>query len=306
MARIVVYLPKSAAPRMEKMFIIVPGMEVNFPSDFKIKARTLSVRSKKAALHATVSLLISPYQKCGVPIPISYSVCITQYVECEYCDFNVSDGPISGNFTVRRELVLKIKSGAIDANITMISNATNASFGTTVDITTTTGPINVDFALAAVDPETEEEVPSGGFYQIATRSRHAPVRLEVVDAPVDSTLFLSSKNIQCPLEVYLHPTYQGRFSSEAFIGDAPLGIRGYTTDPSGADRKRNLVWDAQSIPPGIHHVMSGEVWWGDRPGPPYPDGPYITFGSVQTKSIIGDPVVFLHLSNPDTIPVFVN
>ena len=298
MARIVVYLPESAAPRMEKMFIIVPGMEVNFPSDFKIKARTLSVRSKKAPLHATVSLPISPYQKCGVPIPISYSVCITQNVECEYCDFNVSDGPISGNFTVRSELILKTKSGAIDANITMISNATNASFGTTVDITTTTGSIKVDFALAAVDPETEEEVPSGGFYQIATRSRHAPV---------DSTLFLSSKNIRGPLEVYLHPTYQGRFSSEAFIGDAPLGIRGYTTDPSSDDRKRNLVWDAQSIPPGIHHVMSGEVWWGDRPGPPYPDDPYIpTFGSVQTKSIIGDPLVFLHLSNRDTIPVFVN
>jgi len=59
---------------------------------------------------------------------------------------------------------------------------------------------------------------STGFYQIAARSRHAPVRLEVVDTPVDSTLMLSSKNTRGPLEVYLHPTYQGRLSSEAFIG----------------------------------------------------------------------------------------
>lgn len=186
----------------------------------------------------------------------------------------------------------------------MISSITNVHLGPIVDITTTTGPINVDFTLVAVGAETEEEVPSGGFYQISTRSRHAPVRLEVVDAPVDSTLMLSSKNTRGPLE-YLHPTYQGRFSSEAFIGGTPLGIRGYATDPSGNGKKRNLVWDTQSIPPGIHNVMSGEVWWGDRPGPPDPDGPYIpTFGSVHTKSVIGNPLAFLRPSNPDTIPVF--
>lgn len=62
MARIVVYLPNSAANKIEKMFIIVPGMEVNFPSDFKIRSRILSVRSKKAPLYATVSLYISSRQ----------------------------------------------------------------------------------------------------------------------------------------------------------------------------------------------------------------------------------------------------
>jgi len=56
MARITVHLPKFVTPRMEEMFIIVPEMGVNFPSDFKIKAKVLSVRSKKAAgLYGTVS-----------------------------------------------------------------------------------------------------------------------------------------------------------------------------------------------------------------------------------------------------------
>jgi hypothetical protein len=194
-------------------------------------------------------------------------------------------------------LILKTKSGAINANITMVSNPTDVHYGPNVDITTTTGSINANFALVTVDPETEEEVPSGGFYQIATRSHHASVRLEVVDAPVDSALVLSSKNMRGPLEVYLHPTYQGKFSSEALIGDTPLAILGDTEDLPGDGRRRNLVWEGSRIPPGVRNVMRGEVWWGDRLRPPYyPNGPYNPiFSSVQVKSIIGRPLVFFHL-----------
>jgi len=225
-----------------------------------------------------------------------------QNLECETCKFKVSHGPISGNFTVRNKLFLKTKSGKIDANITMISNATGVSPGPLVDIRTTSGSINADFTLVAVDPETEEEVPYGGAYQISTRSFRAPARLEVVDAPVDSTLSLQSKNVMGPLEVHLHPTFQGKFSSKAFIGDTPLGIRGYTKDPSGDDRKRNLVWDAWSIPPGIRHIMSGEVWWGDRPEPPFPEPPRsLIFSSVGLRSIIGQPLVFLHISDSNAL-----
>jgi hypothetical protein len=64
MARITVYLPKAEAPRMEKMFVIVPHMEVNFPPNFKTKSGILSVRSKKAPSHVTVSSPASPYRKC--------------------------------------------------------------------------------------------------------------------------------------------------------------------------------------------------------------------------------------------------
>ena len=242
------------------------------------------------------------------PLSVSHFIRITQNVECETCVFDVADGTISGNFTVRRQLVLKTKSGAIDANITMISNATRVYPGPIVDITTSTGPVNLDFTLVAVDgPEAKVDVPFAGLYEITTRSRHAPVRLEVVDAPVNSTLVLSSKNTMGPLEIYLHPTYQGTFGSEALIGGTPIGIRGYTTDPSGEGRKRNVVWNSQSIPPGVHNVLSGEVWWGDRPEPPCSDGPYIpTFGSVRTKSVIGNPLILLHLSDPNTTSILTN
>ena len=69
MVKVTVYLPKFEAPKLDRMDIIVPDMEVNFPSDFKIKSKFLSVTSKNAPLHATVSSPISPYQTCEVTLP---------------------------------------------------------------------------------------------------------------------------------------------------------------------------------------------------------------------------------------------
>ena len=291
MARITVHLPEFETAKMKKMTVIAPDMEVNFPSGFKSKI--LSVASKTAPLHVTVSSSMSPQQNVGCPY-ISFR---SQNVECEFCNFHVSDGPISGNFTVKSELILKTKSGTIDADITMISG--NTTRPPNVDITTTTGSINANFTLIAVDPETEEKLQSGGAYKIATRSLHAPVRLQVMDAPVDSTLILSSKNTRGPMDVHLHPTFQGRFSSEAIIGDTPLGFVGHSENPSGSSRRRNLVWNGWSIPPGICHVMKGEVWWGDRPEFPSSYDPSdLFFSSVQVKSIIGQPLIYLHLSDP--------
>ena len=111
MTRITVYLPKLAVHKMEKMFIIVPAMEVNSPSDFKIKSRILSVRSKRAPLHATVSSPVSPDEGCSSTVP-----CVSLRLHHTY---------INGNFTVRREIILKTMSGAIDTNITMFSNTTS-------------------------------------------------------------------------------------------------------------------------------------------------------------------------------------
>jgi hypothetical protein len=226
-----------------------------------------------------------------------------QNFECESCEFHVTDGPIREKFVVKKELVLKTKSNAVDANITMISCTSGVPSRPVVDITTTTGSINANFTLVEVDARTKEKLSSEGVYEITTRSRHAPVRLEVVDAPVDSALKIFSKNTRGPLEVHLHPTYQGKFSSEALIGSAPLGIRGYVEDPSGRERKRTLGWNGWSIPPGIKHVLSGEVWWGDRPEHPLPYRPYaLVFSNVQLKTIMGQPLIFLHVSDPDVPP----
>ena len=142
-----------------------------------------------------------------------------QNVECEFCEFKVTDGPITGNFVARNTLILKTKFNAVDGSITVVSSTAAGIFSRSViDITTTTGSINTNFTLIAVDAGTKERLSSGGAYGITTRSRNAPVRLEVVDAPVDSALKLFSKmkgpwNFTCtrPTKAGSHP----KLSSEA-------------------------------------------------------------------------------------------
>ena len=51
------------------------------------------------------------------------------------------------------------------------------------------------------------------MHKIATRTRRAPVRLEVVVAPVDFSLQFFSKNMEGRLEAQLRPAYQVGFSS---------------------------------------------------------------------------------------------
>ena len=228
-----------------------------------------------------------------------------QNVECEFCEFEVTDGPLTGNFVARNNLILKTKSNAIDANVTMISrvnSTTEAQIPSrpVVDITTTTGSLYANFTLIAVDAGTEERLLVGGAYEITTRSRQASVRLEVVDAPVDSALKLFSKNMRGLLEVWLHPTYQGRLLSESLTGSISQRLHGlYGENPFGSDRKSSIFRNGWSILPGIKHVLSGEVWWGDQPEHPFPYNcrPYdLICSEVQLKTLIGVPFIALYPS----------
>ena len=157
-----------------------------------------------------------------------------QSVECESCEFTVFDGPTGslGNSVARSELILKPRPGPTRCRREHHDDRQRRrgdSKRPVADITTITDSIDTNFALISVDAGAKERRSSGGAYEITTlrRSRHAPVRLEVVDAPVDSALRLFLKNMRGPLEVYLHPMCQGKFSFEAVITETlGLGTRG--------------------------------------------------------------------------------
>ena len=56
LARITVYIPKFEALKVENMFVITPKMEVNFPTDFVIKSRSLTVEYGNIPTYVAVSL----------------------------------------------------------------------------------------------------------------------------------------------------------------------------------------------------------------------------------------------------------
>ena len=228
-----------------------------------------------------------------------------QNVECEFCEFKVTDGPITGNFVARNTLILKTKFNAVDGSITVVSSTATGIFSrSVVDITTTTGSVNTNFTLIAVDAGTKERFSSGGAYGITTRSRNAPVRLEVVDAPVDSALKLFSKRMKGPLEFYLHPPDLPRLV---------LIRSSRRRHPVGYPRiHRESVWTRKKEEPGLgwmEHpawyqtclVWSGLVGRSTRASAPVQTKP-LFFSSVQLKSIVGRPLVLLHVSDPDIGP----
>jgi len=60
-ARMTVHMPKVKAPKLDKMIVTVPNMEVNFPTDFGIKSKILAVESREAPLHVKVRFFLPTF-----------------------------------------------------------------------------------------------------------------------------------------------------------------------------------------------------------------------------------------------------
>ena len=173
-------------------------------------------------------------------------------------------------------LVLKTFMGPITANVFMVSNATTSQQPpTAAAITTHGGAIHTRFSLFAVDTEGQVRAPSGGSFFIDTGSGISPVRLNFDGAPVDSTLTLTSKTLAGPIDVDLHPTYEGTFSLSSDMGPPVVNVSDEVEDPTGEGRKRTVKFHRTH-----GRVMVGEVGWGSA---------RVDGSSIDLKSEIGTP-----------------
>jgi len=177
---------------------------------------------------------------------------------------------------VTESLVLKTVMGPITANIFMVSNATTSQQPPTVaTITTEVGAIDTRFSLFAVDTEGQVRAPSGGSFFIDTKSNILPVRLNFDDAPVNSTLTLTSRTFVGPIDVDLHPTYEGTFSLSSDLGPPVVNVSDEVEDPTGEDRKRTVKFHRTH-----GRAIVGEVGWGSA---------RVDGSSIDLKSDIGTP-----------------
>ena len=156
-------------------------------------------------------------------------------------------------------LSLKTTTGSIAADISMFSNATGSQqHPTTALIKTNTGSIDTRFSLFAVDAEDKAPTSSGGFFLADTKSDTSAVRVKFDDAPVDSTLSLTSKTSTGSIDVDLHPTYEGTFSLSSSLGFPVVSARDEVEDPAGKGRKRVVKFARAG-----GRTVVGEVTWGD-------------------------------------------
>ena len=173
-------------------------------------------------------------------------------------------------------LALKTSTGSIDANISMLNDVADSQQPpTAASIITNTGANNTRFSLFAIDTKDEALVPLGGSFLIDTKSDTSGVRIKFDDAPVESTLALTSKTSTGSVNVDLHPTYEGTFSLSSSLSHPVVNIKDEVEDPIGEGRKRTVKFVRAR-----GHVVAGEVTWGDTRA----DG-----SRVVLKSDVGTP-----------------
>ena len=191
-------------------------------------------------------------------------------------DIRVDTGNIRGNFTVTEFLALKTATGSIVTNISMLNDATISQHPpTTASITTNTGVIDSRFSLFAVDAKDKVRVPSGGSFLVDTKSDTSAVRVKFDDAPVDSTLVLTSKTSAGSINADLYPTYEGTFSLSSGVSSPVVSVKGEVEDPAGKGRKRMVKFACAR-----GHVTVGEVMRGNT---------CVDGGRVDLKSYVGTP-----------------
>ena len=173
-------------------------------------------------------------------------------------------------------LALKTTTGSIVVNISMLSNATvSQEPPTAASIKTNTGAINTRFSLFAIDAKDKALVPSGGSFLIDTKSDTSGVRIKFDDAPVESTLVLTSKTSTGSINADLRPTYEGTFSLSSSLSSPVVNVKDEVEDPAGEGRKRTV-----KVVRARGHAVVGEVTWGDT---------RVGGSRVDLKSDVGTP-----------------
>ena len=177
-------------------------------------------------------------------------------------------------------LALKTSTGTIVANIFILSNATvSKEPPTAASIKTNTGAIDTRFSLFAIDAKDKALVPSGGSFLIDTGSDTSGVQIKFDEAPVESTLVLTSKTSTGSINTDLHPTYEGTFSLSSSLRFPAVNVKDDVEDPTGEGRERTV-----NVIRTRGHTVVGDVRWGDT---------RVDGSRVDLKSDIGTPCLSL-------------
>ena len=99
---------------------------------------------------------------------------------------------------------------------------------------------------------------TGGDFDIAASNVNGPVKLRITDAPVDSKLDLQARTKNAPVDVMLHPTFEGEFEVSSSFIPPTVYAKSRVRDPSGQDRHRSLQISRQG------HLVKGDVSWSEE------------------------------------------
>jgi len=168
--------------------------------------------------------------------------------------------PIFGTFTITERLSLITSNASIDANVTLINDATQDR-PTFLELVTKHAPITAVANLVSVSPsglsDIWDESEKNGSFRITAISSYAPVDVTVASQPVESTLTLNAVTTHGDVSVVVPPAYEGRFTLVTNPGGQSSVVeKDDTPDPEGKGRKRFV--DVKRLFGGI---ATGNVKW---------------------------------------------
>lgn len=107
---------------------------------------------------------------------------------------------------------------------------------------------------------------------------NSPVRVIFPHAPADHALTLTAHTDNTPLDLTLHPTFEGNFLVQG--ARRMVTVQTAAEDPAGRGRQRHVDWAEGPRWPHIGKNASGAVRWLPAEG--------TQMGTVTASTLVGD------------------
>ncbi|THU98898.1 hypothetical protein K435DRAFT_516958 [Dendrothele bispora CBS 962.96] len=168
-----------------------------------------------------------------------------------------ANGAITGFFFSKTHLDLTTANALIDVNVTLLNEDDEKP--TTVSMKTAHGPIKGNLSLISTGPNhTDPTSNPGGSFKIEASNSLGAITLLTSQAPINSTVSLNAKTALSPVDVQMHPTFEGRFSVKTTLGKSQVTTDEKQEDPDRKGRKRVVDFGK------VGGATTGKAYWGDE------------------------------------------
>ncbi|KAK7013835.1 54S ribosomal protein L16, mitochondrial [Favolaschia claudopus] len=148
--------------------------------------------------------------------------------------------------------------------------------GSHITLTTSNAPIKVDVNLFHESDHDKAQLKlhtqnspieanlnlisskDDSVFDVIAHTAHGRLGVDILSAPLESTLTLHATTALAPAYVGLPITYEGSFHAETSLGSVTVAIDGEAEDPAGKGRKR--IANSE----GHHGRSSGKVGWSEE------------------------------------------
>ncbi|TDL18015.1 hypothetical protein BD410DRAFT_729021 [Rickenella mellea] len=161
---------------------------------------------------------------------------------------HTTNGPITGKYNVSTYLRLETTNNRIDVNVAMTDRAVECGNPPRLHMRSSNGALQARIQLFS--PKEE------GAFDVDATSSNAPLTLQFVEQPINSTLRVNARTSSGSANVNLHPAYEGNFTLQT-SNSLPQVQRTVAKDPTGKGRERHVDYGRN-----VRNILQGSVWWG--------------------------------------------